>query len=291
MKPKVVFAIQSPTLVNILAKSDQWDLQVCDMGDTNFKEAQSLVDTKKWDGDWLDVHSVYVCSPAHYEFATQHFKNSKIVWVLHSGLTHLIPENLKPRYALNFQYSNVVSWALARPEMEIRTVIPHYQPDPCGWQWKPNDLWTMQSRPETRLPEAGMNIARVFEASPYVTKHHRFFGENQRGGFLDPVAREDRFRHCSAYLTCLHRRSGFGLAQHEALSKGTPLVGLSWADMSSKKLLGLHDTIEQTTLAAERVMLDRRYAEAVSKSGLEFIALERSKARMDESIKELLETI
>ncbi len=92
----------------------------------------------------------------------------------------------------------------------------------------------------------------------------------------------------------MQRTAGFGLAEHEALANGVPLIGGWWGDLEeemSDDYWGLSHNLYKMSLATERVLNDEDGARELSQLGLDYIRKYRSTERMDDSVRTMLEAI
>lgn len=287
----VVFAIQSPTLLNILAKAEAWQLTCSDMGDADGIEERCLLDVPMANlAEFPDL--VVVCTPLQEQIARSRFPGVPIAWMLHNGRADILPEwPIERAIALSDRVRRL--HARRRPEMRIALVTPAYEPEPVGWQWGPH-LWTMLSRPHTDRYEYSDAIVRLTRGMSLALE---WYGQDRELGLLVGERRQ-RLEQCSAaYVTPLPGSAGFGLAQHECLARGVPIIGSRWGDMADempRQYLGLHDDP-----AVQRRQLERMCSPSegpylgryLSKLGLDFIRSCRSHKRMESSILSAIETL
>jgi hypothetical protein len=283
---EVVFALQSPTLLNILACSSAWSLTRLDMGDASFAEAPLCQVPCTKPGATPSI--VFVCSPAHWETAGRLFPKAQRVWVLHTGQPELIPdfEGICEVLVFHGRIARIVKEA--RPELRCHVVVPWYETAPV-WSWAADLTWTVRSRPSTR-PLSYPYLTRVADHFA----DHRIYGEDQPLGFLGPEAKLGLLRSCSGYLSALPTWVGIGLTEHECLAAGVPIVGSRWADMPENmppEYTCLDDEPDRQVEALRRLRSDRAYAMEMSTIGLEFIRQHRSKATMDQQIAAMLQEI
>lgn len=225
MKPRVVWAIQAPTLLNILAKSESWDMQVANFGDASMQEVEQL-QAPKWDGSAKNVKAVFVCSPAHVEQARKHLPKVPIVRVAHQGYYEKVPECDESQMIVAF--SDRVRYLLrANTLLPVHVLHPCFEPT-ATWKFEPNKCWTMMSRPSTREPivQAGLDTVRGLAKRPILV-----YGQDQSQGFLTAELKTRLLSRSSAYVSILPSRSGFGLSQHEAMASGCPVIGSWWGDL------------------------------------------------------------
>lgn len=283
MKPLVVWALQAPTLLNLLARSAAWRLTVADLGDASMlKEAELLRAERYRSGD---PAVVFVCTPDHLAAARQRFPRSRHVWVLHNGRRQLLPPTADVAETLCL--SHHVARLQQRDGITGHVVVPAYEPS-LGFRWTPNKLFVMMSRPSSRTGEREHLLNMVERASG---KRATRYGQDQAGGFL--YDRAAVYADCSGYLSALPDWAGFGLAEHEALAAGVPVIGnRRWGDMEEElpDYSGLQGSVSEQGRAAKRVAEDAEFAAQLSERGIEFISAHRTRARMDAGITSLLET-
>lgn len=289
-KPKVVWALQAPTLLNRLAASSLWDLQVLEMDGANVSE-KSLMDVKPWDGVAVDVDLVFVCTPGQVQMARSGFPTAKIVQVAHQGYRRRVADPKSADRILCFSKANARQLSPHFPKSHIATVLPFFEPAP-KWGWRPNLGWTALSRPWTRHPVAASGVRQILFLSQKM-QHHQWNGEGQGGGFLNQARMEARLRSCSCYLTVLPPKSGFGLTEHECMEAGVPLVGARWGDLADPDAQGLalydYWEDEQIANAFDIMLSDARPARIASQAGLDYIATSRTKRAMDLTIQMAIE--
>jgi hypothetical protein len=85
MTPRVVAALQSPTLLNILIQSSAWSLSVQELGDHAGLKETSLADFPILRRPEERVELVLVCSPDHLFNARKIWPRAKIAWLIHNG--------------------------------------------------------------------------------------------------------------------------------------------------------------------------------------------------------------
>lgn len=282
-KPKVVWAEQSPTLLNILARSDKWDLQVADLGDTGFAECQ-LLQAPWWDGLTLDVELVFAASPDHIARARETFPLAKIVQVAHQGYYHRLPDPDDAERVLCFNAANAQQLSERLRLSSIRTIIPHFEAD-CVWGWKENLTWTALSRPHTRHPMASAGVLEVLHYAGKAVKH-TWHGEGQDGGFLDRANLQAKHRHCSCYLSVLPPKSGMGMTEHECMAAGVPIVGATWGCSPLGNDGGLFDFWDFQGMVGklQDCLHDPDTANDCSQVGLDYISDNHTLERMNQSI-------
>lgn len=285
MKPRVVFALQSPTLLNKLVASSHWTLEVADLGDSSFAERELLQAPLYSSGD---VELVVVATPAHLSRARSRWPTARHVWAVHNGrpdMLHADADGL-PVLAFSHRVAQLQRWV--RPHLVIDYIRPFYVAYPI-WTWKRNCVWMMLSRPDTRHPTHTVfndTVVAWAGVTPLV------FGEGQPGGFLpDPTP---YLRSSSAYLSSLPFWAGFGLAQHECFAAGVPLVCSRWGDTPEEipaSYTALVDDLFEQAQALKLIASEdgRAYAERMSAIGLQYISEKRTLASMEEDIERFLD--
>lgn len=292
MPPRVVAAIQAPTLLNILSKSPAWKLEAADLGDAKGLDEASLLRVPRWDGRAEGVCMVLVCTPLHLENARSLFPKAKHVWCAHNGRKDILalPGSRLMHY-LTFSHRNRAMVMAHVPEASVSVISPAYTPRRV-WSWTNALSWTLRNRPKTRRPDVDTAIARILEDAGI--DNHRVFGQDQPLGFATPEIRTTLLCRSSAYLSPLPPWAGFGLAEHEAMAAGCPLVGLrDWGDFMAEpyELLGLCKTTVEAANALALCRADKHYADAVGESGTAYVAARCTADRMDRSIVETIERV
>jgi len=283
----VVAAVQSPTLLNILAASSSWSLAAYPLGDHGGIAETAAMRLPIWsEGDRLP-EVVLVCSPAHLFNARAKWPRARIAWVVHNGRERwLLPAEHESSVAGAICFSERLRWlcqAGRRPTFHF--ISPAYEAQ-GDWTWSENRLWTLRSRPSTRTDDRENLIAAITQESA-----HSFYGQDQPTGFADAETARALRGRCSAYVSALDRSAGFGLAEHEALAAGVPIIGGWWGDMEEEMpdgYWGLQHNPRKMHEAARRVASDESAAKELSALGLGYIAKHRSRARMNETIAAFL---
>jgi hypothetical protein len=282
---RVVFAIQAPTLLNRLALSKHWTLEVADLGDSALAERARLTVPRYESGE---VHAVFVATPDHLLRARERWPQSKHVWCAHNGRADIVAEIGLGLPILTFSRRTAALQQAAQPRVKVAAIRPCYTPNPI-WSWERDKFWYMLSRPETRRNELPAANRYVLERSGVRCVA---YGENQPGGFLtDP---SELMRSCSGYLSSLQYSSGFGLAQHECFAAGVPLVCSRWGDSVeeiSPDYSSLHDDLDAQAAALTRLATDEAFAKAMSELGLQYIAERRTQSVMDLEVEQALATL
>lgn len=233
MRPNIVlFAHQSPPLLQLLRKSTVWDLRSEPMGDHHgLAESVYAEGLPGLVGDRPDV--VVVASPAQRQCAERMAKewgNPPIVWAAHNGYEPTVTAGwLGP--VLCFSAANATTFATEERD-RVWVIRPAVEPQPeaVGRYEHPSPLFTMENRPQTRTAPAKKCRARLAEKLQERRISWRTYGQDQRWGFMGECERSARFATSRGYVSLLPRNAGFGLAEHEALAAGCPLYALPWGD-------------------------------------------------------------
>jgi hypothetical protein len=277
--------LQSPTLLNKLAKSSHWQLEVADLGDASLAEAE-LLTVPRYDAG--EPHLVVVATPEHLRRARERWPRAKHVWAVHNARPSMIAPEGEGLPVLAFSRRVAGLQRHMRPSLRIDSVRPFYEAKPI-WSWKPGSVWMMLSRPETRHPTHlvfNETVCTWAGVTPTV------FGEGQPGGFLrDPTV---VMRECSAYLSSLPFWAGFGLAQHECFAAGVPLVCSRWGDTPEEIPLAYSCLVDDLFEQAQALRLiaspeGKPFAEQMSQLGLQYIADHRTLPSMEEDIERFLD--
>lgn len=282
----IVFALQSPTLLNQLARTTAWQLTTYDLGDTAGLIEKRWLAVPWFAGERRSVDFVAVCTPHQYQRAGNLFPRARLVWVLHNGQPHMTPQVGK--LALAFSRRVAALHAARAPNLRIGVAVPAYTPEPRWQSWGPR-VWTLLNRPTHDRSEYLANIQTLARGYPLEA-----YGQGWTAGVLEGPARLQLEARSAAYLTPLPDWAGFGLAQHECLARGVPLVGSRWGDLGTE-LDPAYDALVDDP-AAQRAALARlhdpaegpAYAAHLSRLGLAFIDRCRSQENMDTSIREVL---
>jgi len=290
--PKVVFALQAPTLLNILAKSPRWRMFVADMGDCRGIAEASLLDAPKWDGLSEGIRAVFVCTPDQRRMAETTFPNAEIVWVAHNGRQQILnlPESQCEHYlTFSHRVQHMVESYLSEAA-NVRVIVPHYKPAP-QWKWAKDVSFTFNNRPKTREPDAADMMKQVLDRAGVTD--HRVYGQDQPLGFATPEVRAKLYAASSCYLSALPNWAGFGLAQHECLAAGVPLVANTWGDFGFEEPLlpGVHSNLPMVAHHLKRVRESKAVAQTLSVAGMDFISARRKMSRMNDGITNLLDSL
>lgn len=285
MKPRVVFALQSPTLLNKLVASKHWKLEVADLGDSSLAERALLKAPMYVSGD---VELVIVATPDHLRAAKKRWPSAKHVWAVHNGRPNMLPPDADGLSVLVFSQKVKELQLWARPHLQIDCVRPFYNANKI-WAWRENYVWSMLSRPNTRHSVQLLFNREVLQWSG-VNAH--FFGEGQQEGFLADSL--PLMRSCSAYLSSLPFWSGFGLAQHECFEAGVPLVCSRWGDSPTEISTEYFALVDDLFKQAQALKLlaspdGRPFAEKLSDLGLEYIRRHRTLLSMEQEIERFLD--
>ena len=286
---RVVAAVQSPTLLNILATSSAWSLKVCAMGDHGGLDETSALRVPSWNNDEPPPDVVLVCAPSHREFAKR-WPAARVLWVIHNGSERgLLPKEHEEGLAGVVCFSERVRWICqAGRSVRCHFVSPAYEAAPT-WKWAPDALWSLRNRPDSRRDDRDAIIPAVVAG-----QKHTFYGQGQAAGFLDAEGKSRLRSSCSAYVSCLSRGSGFGLAEHEAFAAGVPVVGGYWGDIEaemSPDYWSLAHHVGKMHLAAQTLAQRGDDAATLSELGLAYIREYRTVRRMDETIAAMLDQL
>jgi hypothetical protein len=295
--PRIVAALQSPTLLNNLAQiKDTWSIEVVDLTDARdaFKEA-SLLRLPTYDGNPEGVAMFWGCDEKHLRWASHHLPDVPQAFLAHSGLPEFIGPSANGRLVVGFLRDNLAAALRAFNPAGIHYVSPAYEARP-RWSWRHARAWTMMSRPSARYAPTLASFRKLIQLTNEAVgaqssdQWHRLHGEGQPYGFLDGEAREDLIVGSSCYLSFEQPWGGFGLAEHEAMAAGVPLCAKSWGDMPEEARChpGIGDTEQQVATAAARCLRDAVFAREVSEAGLEYIRKHRTMAALERTARGLL---
>lgn len=307
-KPVVVAALQSPFLLNRWRQSDAWDFYYELLGDdTGLEEAKEL-DVPRFKDSLIPdsrVQAVLVTSPLQLENAQKRFPQAWVFWVVHTGffLEVLPSEHVHKIDGIITLSQRVMDIQFVhKPILHTKNnfvITPWYTARPV-WSWKKDTLWTIRSRPASRMkPEKEpfdytLNAIKKYQRSHNNTPRIYFFGQDAPDGYIDQKRKERFYKKSSAYIGALPVDAGFGMAEHEALAAGVPVVCMRWGDMPvelSPDYSALVGTQEELPLAALRLATDKNYAREMSRLGLEYIAKYRTKESMDRQITSFVRCI
>lgn len=300
--PVIVAALQSPHLLNIWAKSDGWNLHYDLLGDHGGLHEAAYLNVPSVADSALhpdQVEAVLVTSPLQLENARNKYIKSQIFWVLHTGyFLELLPSECAIRIdgiiALTVSVLNLHlkhnQYLMRKPSF----VIPPFYDARANWQWCPKMLWTIRSRPSTRMAISRTRFSNVINGIKAKTAQDNefrlfFFGQDAPDGYLPELGKQMLYSSCSAYISALPESAGFGLAEHEAMANGVPIVGSRWGDISREIHAGypslVSDEDDMIRLAIE-LTRNKELARKASQMGLEYIRCFRSESNMNSRIDE-----
>ena len=285
----VVAAVQSPTLLNILGRSNEWSFRVMPLGDHEGLQETSMLTVPAWDPRRDQMPEiVLVCSPEQYRRASRFWPDAKLLWVIHNGYQRqLLPREFEGSVAGAVCFSSMVAWlaSAGRDTVPFHFISPVYEAEPV-WSWAPNNLWSLRSRPNTRGDDREAIVPAVVRGCS-----HTFYGQDQPAGFATGAKKVELLSSCSGFLSALSRSAGFGLAEHEALAAGVPVIGGWWGDMREEmppEYWALSDDLRRMAEASRRLCESADGAQELSQMGLDYVRKYRSAARMDETIRDLV---
>jgi len=285
---EVVAAVQSPGLFDILTTATAWSLKMCDLGDVAGMTEMASLRSPVVSPSSVKPSVVIVCTPAHLSRAQDKWPSAKIVWAIHNGRERwLLPQSLEHHVSAVVCFSERVRWlASAGKTLPHFFVSPAYEPRP-RWSWRANMFWTLRNRPNGRLDDRDNVIPAVMRGLA-----HTFYGQRQPAGPADTERKEQLIASCSAYVSCLDRAAGFGLAEHEAMAAGVPVIGAPWGDMDAEAYdYPFAYDLRDLHLRATHVATNRETAEQMSRLGLEYISRHRSFDRMNQTIASLMKSL
>ena len=302
-RPIVVAALQSPHMLNIWQQSEKWRLYYDLLGDHEGLEESRDLEVGRFNPLHVKAQRVaaaLVASPLQMETAKKKFPNAKIFWVVHTGyFLEVFPsEHLDKvdgivtltKSVLNIQMDHKPGLG----DKKNFIITPYYETQPT-WRWKENLLWTVRSRAGTRMAPSKDRFEYVMNGVKSRVKGTEtkvlFFGQDSPDGYLDKTGKLRLFENSSAYISALPENAGFGLAEHEALSHGVPIVGSRWGDIDtevSPEYKALTPSQDEMIDYAVRLANDKEFAEEMSELGLEYIRKYRNKKSMDRQITKLV---
>lgn len=301
-KPVVVAALQSPHLLNIWADSDEWDLYYGLLGDHDgLEEARDLaLKSFTSSGRKLDeVSAVLVTTPDQLFRARELFRRAKIYWVVHTGFfLEVFPSEHVDKVDGVITLTNAIMDIQTKHKTELTkkanfVITPFYVAKPL-WSWQGGLLWTIRSRISTRMPVERERLLRVIDgiAKRRMSGEQLFFyGSEAPDGYITTIDKERIMSSSSGYISALPNDAGFGLAEHEALAAGVPIVGSRWGDMEAEMPEAyecLVDDEDKMIEYALRLARDKEFAEKMSSIGLEYIKNYRTRETMDAQIREFV---
>lgn len=279
----VVVALQSPTLFNQLAISNEWNLWMEPIGNHEKLMEATLPRIPPLGRMDPIPDAVFVCAPSHIEMARRRWPHAKIVWVFHNGFQPLLPDKCNHEIDGAIAFSHRVCRAQsAYHGIKVRYISVAYEPSP-RWKWNPDAFWSMRNRPSTRTEDVPMVVSLSMRDQSFTC-----YGQDQPGGFVDNMRREELVRSCTAYVSCLPRLAGFGLAEHEAMAAGVPVLATPWGDMEEEAPFypSMARTLEELPRIASDLNINPSMAQYTSTMGLNYIGSCRTVASMDKSIAE-----
>ena len=237
--PIVLFALQSPPLLQLLKTSPFWDLRTELMGDHEGLAESAILATDPIPGLQGDIPDVVVvCSPAQLlrakEMVLGWGKKTPIVWATHNGHEPELLDGWEGPM-LAFSCNNLSTFALV-PREHAYVIRPHVPivrefKGIGGRRLSPAPFLNLRSRPDTRTGFAARSRrALLADALTEAGVETSCYGQGQPLGYLGWLDREGWFLDAAAYVSALPNNAGFGLAEHEALAHGCPLVVLGWGD-------------------------------------------------------------
>lgn len=262
----------------------------------------SQLSVPSWDEDPSGVVAVFACTPDQVRKARRALPQAQLILVAHQGFSHKLPETPHTNRVVTFSESvrGFISQDIGqRPSLRhiksVHLIRPHFQVS-ATWSWAPDTLWSMRSRPATResIVNAGLD-----SLDSLCNGKIRIFGQEQVLGLIGPEQKQALRSRSSAYVTALHPRAGVGLAEHEAMAAGCPVVGFAWGDLL---LARKRDTLAARQLhefgdlyncadTVNRVAQDEAFAEKVSACQADYIADVHSMENMDRTIAEFLASL
>lgn len=279
-----MWVAQAPLLLNRLCRSRSWNMQVACLQDADGLAEMAQMHAPKWDGSPKGVVAAFACAPDHVRWVQQHLPEAKLVIVAHQGYAQKLPPAPHTTAVVAFS-SRCAFFVSSQIVQQVSVLTPAYEPMPA-WSWAPGKLWTMMSRPKTR---EHISFAALDDARRIATTRIDIYGQDQPAGFLSSEVKTKLLSSCSAYFEALPPRAGFGLAEHEAMSAGCPVVGAAWGDiytrLSCQKAFADYGNIYGLAALADRAAKDKQWAEERSAEQLQYIRDCFSQERMDESVE------
>lgn len=296
MPPRVVWIAQAPTLLTRLACSEAWNMQVVCLKDAHLLAENPQLQAPVWDGSPEGVAIAFACAPDHVDWIAQNLPNARLVVVAHQGYAQKLPPcpETTPVVAFSEECAMFVRETIGR---HVSVIRPWFETKNV-WKWQADTVWTMMSRPSTReiLSSAFLNTA-----SSLAKVQIHVYGQDQPDGFLDSTQRDAKFASCSSYFSALVPRAGFGLAEHEAMSRGCPVVGAWWGDLATLNRQGFVGIYKQAftdfgdiyglAALADRAACDKFWCENMSEAQLDYVRDRYSRGAMDVSIQQTLDEI
>ena len=275
-----VWAHQSPTLLNLFRASPEWDLRVADLGDCSFQEKDLLTCLVEQPDQIAHPDAVFVCAPGHFCRARKAWPKAKLVWVFHQGYPNREPQEAKECCAAVCFHPAI---AAMLETFSVRVLTPHF---PVSHQWKfgPTDAYMMMSRPRSRpMMQIAANKELLQAVETATGKRAWWYGEQAPDGFrADPST---LYAEHACYLSRLPWRSGIGLAEHEAMAAGMPMVGAAWGAYweTWNNHMRYCDT-DMIAAEAKEIMTSRTRAENLSELQQRYVGATYSTENMNDSI-------
>lgn len=285
--PRVVACLQAPALLNRLADSPRWKLEVATLGDEAYAE-KCLLRAPLWDGLAAGVEAVLVCSDQQLFWARENLPSAKILWAAHCSLPGIVTALARRRSAAVVTFCERNRRVVESMDHGLPTVALTAAYAPASrWRWRANTAWTMASRPEHRVMWWNRTIkaALAHARASGVAFVHTVYGEGQPGGFLAGEARRMVEEASSCYLGRCVENTGMGLVEHECWEMGSPVVA-AWAG-------DLYDGLTQERMNADFVgcLLVKSCAEAHADRGMQHLLDHNSPSHRDRSIERLLDVL
>ena len=154
------------------------------------------------------------------------------------------------------------------------------------WRWKAGGAFSIMSRPGHRQVDMQERMARALRDIP----GYQLYGQDQPGGFLRGLRKDQKLTWCSAYVSMVGANSGFGLSEHEAMSWGCPIVARRWGDMATRfyDYPGFAGSDEELVELAKRCSSDGDFARMLFNLCMDYIATYHTEERFEESIADFL---
>lgn len=309
-RPVVLWALQSPTLLTLLAATDAWDLRVEALGD---HEGLAEADQNRCPGLGGDEPAViFVCSQVQLDqaqaIARAFGHRPRLVWVAHNGTEGgLVPKSWHGPI-LTLSAANVHTHAPSGRD-QVFVIRPHVPPrrNASDFTSGPNErvltLWGMRNRPTSRDVQQRMRTEQLAQCldEAGVREHYTLYGQDTPGGYLTSDARDRLFETGIAYVSAVPTNGGFGLAEHEALALGSRLVAFAWGD-ARLTLAGypglVHSSEQMIHVLRETVNEEMRHGSdrwprlsKWSACGWDLLRTHYSQSTMDLGIEALLEGV
>jgi len=291
MPARILAANQSPTLLNNLAQvSDLWTIQVKHTEAHDTLSETSLGLCEEWDGDQPD--QFWACAGHHVHWARTVLPGVEIVYFLHNGRRddgEAAKEHFRGLRVVCMSQSNALTAATVGGARSVHFLSPAYEDNPV-WAWLPGIAWSTMSRPSTRDPRSLDIMRKVTESCSAVRSYHVVYGQDQPAGFLCGAKKRAFLQGSSCYASFVRDDSGFGLAEHEAMAAGVPVIAQAWGDLPAEYPghPGLCGSPEEVADKVARCCADKDFADSVSEAGLEYIRRSRGINRLRDSVRVFL---